>query len=168
MSWFTLRRTVARVVLLDRDGSVLLLRASDPADRSKPAWWEIPGGGIDRGETSADAARRELAEETGIVSGVEIGPCVWTQHVEFDFGGYHFDQDELIHVAWSERRGGEGDRWAPRALEALEAVAFAGMRWWELPDLLASADPLLPVRLREFLPDLVAGDVPASPLSIDA
>jgi 8-oxo-dGTP diphosphatase len=28
--------------------------------------WEIPGGGLDPGETARDAATRELAEETGI------------------------------------------------------------------------------------------------------
>lgn len=30
--------------------------------------WEIPGGGIDKGETTTDAAKRELNEETGIIA----------------------------------------------------------------------------------------------------
>jgi len=66
MRRYTLRRQAARVVLLDPAGSVLLLQANDPADAQKPAWWEIPGGGIDHGESSAEAARRELWEETGL------------------------------------------------------------------------------------------------------
>ena len=81
---------------------MLLLQARDPADAGKGHWWEIPGGGMDPGETSAEAARRELFEETGIVE-AEIGPCVWTQHARFRFAGWKFDQHEHVHVAWTDR-----------------------------------------------------------------
>ena len=45
-------------------------------------------------------------------------------------------------------------------------MAFAGPRWWELDDLLASEERVLPARLREFLPDLVEGRLPDAPLDI--
>ena len=105
---FTLRRPAARVVLLDHEARIFLMHAEDPVDFRKPPWWEIPGGGISPGESSEDAARRELYEETGITV-AEIGPCIWTQHVEFDFAGYHFDSNERIHVAWCD-----GGDWNPR------------------------------------------------------
>src|SRR5690606_37202866 len=47
VSPYTFRRQVARVVLLDGTGAVLLLSGRDPADPVKAPWWEIPGGGID-------------------------------------------------------------------------------------------------------------------------
>jgi 8-oxo-dGTP pyrophosphatase MutT (NUDIX family) len=162
MSPWTLRRRAARVVLLDPAGRVFLMEARDPADPSKGAWWEIPGGGIDPGESTEQAALRELHEETGI-SGAEIGPCVWVQHVEFDFGGWHFDQDEFIHIARVE--GGDYD---PQGLEHLEHLAFSAGRWWSLDELIASDVRLLPARLRELLPPLIAGDLPLEPIDIGA
>jgi 8-oxo-dGTP pyrophosphatase MutT (NUDIX family) len=161
MSPYTMKRTAARVVLLNEDGHVLLIRASDPADASKGRWWEIPGGGIDRHETSAEAARRELHEETGITT-AEIGPCVWTQHAEFTFAGLNFDQDEYVHVAWCAR----DVTIRPAGLEAFEVMAFEGHRWWPLDELMTSDERLLPRRMREFLPALVAGDFPIEPLDI--
>ncbi len=49
------------VVLFNRDGLVLAARRIDTPG---PAW-QLPQGGIDAGETPAQAARRELKEEVG-------------------------------------------------------------------------------------------------------
>ena len=116
--------------------------------------------GMDAGETSAESAARELYEETGITD-AETGPCIWTMRNEFDFAGFHFDQDEFIHVAWCT----DGE-YAPAHLEALEAVAFDDGRWWGLDELLTSDVPVLPVKLREYLPPIVAGDLPDEPIDI--
>jgi 8-oxo-dGTP diphosphatase len=43
------------------------------------ASWEFPGGKIEPGEQPAEAARRELAEETGLVA-VELEPLVVVVH----------------------------------------------------------------------------------------
>lgn len=160
MAW-TLRRPAARAVLLDPQGRIFLMRASDPMRPENGWWWEIPGGGIHGSEPSGECARRELYEEAGFVD-VEVGPCVWTQEVEFDFAMYHFESSERIHVAWTTDAG----EWRPAALEALEAAAFEDGRWWSLDDLLASDVKVLPARLREFLPALVAGEIPTEPIDI--
>ena len=155
------RRPAARVVLLDRDRQIFLVKGSDPMRPEKGTWWEIPGGGIERGESSADAAKRELYEECGFKD-VLVGPCIWTQYVEFDFAMYHFKSDERIHLAEIE----ESEEWNPKGLEALEAAAFEEGRWWSLEDLLASEEQTLPERLREFLPQIINGDLPESPIDI--
>ncbi len=80
----------------------------------------------------------------------------------FDFAGIHFDQHEEVHVAWCE----EAHDVRPAALEMLEAAAFSGHRWWDLDSLLASPEPVLPHRLREFLPALIADELPEEPIDI--
>lgn len=48
--------------------------------------WSIPGGAIHPGETALDAARRELAEESGIVAGND---AVVAEH-DLDHGGWSY------------------------------------------------------------------------------
>jgi ADP-ribose pyrophosphatase YjhB (NUDIX family) len=49
-------------VVLDEQGRVLLIRTRDLRDREV---WTLPKGALAPGETSADAALREVREETG-------------------------------------------------------------------------------------------------------
>lgn len=49
------------VVVHTRDGQVLLLERAD-----RPGFWQSVTGSIEAGESPAQAARRELEEETGI------------------------------------------------------------------------------------------------------
>ena len=158
---WVIRRPAARVLLRDQQGRIFMLRASDPADPTKPPWWEIPGGGANHGEDLSVAARRELYEETGFHE-ITMGPCIWTQYVEFTFGGMRFESDESIFLATAT---GDLD-WNPQQLEALEAAAFERACWWDPDELLASSEPVLPARLREFLPPILRGEIPEKPLDI--
>lgn len=52
----------ARVVLCDGDGRVLLIQRSDNG------YWSLPAGAVEIGESIAEAAARELREETGLTA----------------------------------------------------------------------------------------------------
>jgi len=51
------------------DGRVLAFERAD-----RPGQWQLPQGGLERGETPVEAAWRELGEETGL--GCTLGPVV--------------------------------------------------------------------------------------------
>lgn len=154
------RRRAARAVVLDPSDRVLLINASDPAARHTGDWWEIPGGGIDHGESPEDAIVRELWEEAGI-GDADVGPCIWTQTVQFTFGGWHFDQDEWIHIVRCD-----GNAAGPRALESLERLAFGAQRWWPLEQMIEQAPRTIPYRMTEFLPSIIDGTLPPQPVDI--
>jgi 8-oxo-dGTP pyrophosphatase MutT (NUDIX family) len=58
-------RRTARILVLDEQGAILLLKTHWGV-RTRPARWLTPGGGIDAGEDAHTAAVRELFEETGV------------------------------------------------------------------------------------------------------
>ncbi|MBY5971229.1 NUDIX hydrolase [Ferrimonas balearica] len=60
-----------------RGSEVLLVRRANPPDAGL---WGFPGGKIDAGETMAQAAQRELAEETGLTA-LSAGPVLGASDV---------------------------------------------------------------------------------------
>jgi 8-oxo-dGTP diphosphatase len=53
-------RVSLKAVIIDNDGRVLVVKETGRD------WWDIPGGGLDHGETIAEALARELREEVSL------------------------------------------------------------------------------------------------------
>ena len=147
-------RSCVRVVLRDRGGRILLFRAQLES-RATGHWWELPGGGIEPGESYAHAAVREIREETGLrVSPAQVGPPRWRRSATWTARGVRRLQHEtVVAVELDADRppvidGGRTD-------EELEEYGEA--RWWELADLLASSERFYPGRLPQLLPAFLAG-----------
>ena len=146
-------RTSARVVLLDDTGAVLLLCGSDPAvtDREAPRWWFTVGGEVRQGERLAEAAARELAEETGLrVAPTDmIGP-VWRRDEVFEFNGSLIDSEEFYLVHRTRR-------FEPSITgrTELERHYIHGARWCDANDiaeLTGAGEQVYPLQLGELLP----------------
>jgi ADP-ribose pyrophosphatase YjhB (NUDIX family) len=90
-------RVGARVLLLNHADEVLLIHARDP-DHPDHHWWELPGGGQDPGEKLEDTARREIAEETGLVLD-EIGRKLWTRESRFTYRGREHHRLDHVYLA---------------------------------------------------------------------
>jgi 8-oxo-dGTP pyrophosphatase MutT (NUDIX family) len=87
-------RIGARVLLLDPADRVLLIHALGPTD-PEHHWWELPGGGLDDGEDLQAAARREVAEESGIML-TTLGRELWVRESRFHYKGR--DHHRIEHV----------------------------------------------------------------------
>lgn len=145
-------RTSARVVLLDEDGRVLLLRGHDPKIPDVHFWFTI-GGGVEQGETLREAAVREIREETGLhVDASSLRGPIWRRVAVFPYDGDVIRSEELFFVlqraAFSPQRGGFTEqerraitdhRWC--TADDMRAIAAGGEVVYptELPDLLAEA-----------------------------
>jgi 8-oxo-dGTP pyrophosphatase MutT (NUDIX family) len=104
--------STAAGVVLDADRRVLLGRRADTGD------WALPGGIIDPGEEPADAAVREIYEETGVIATPEAlaavtvsGPITYhngdvVQYLEILFrcratgGTARVNDSESVEVSW--------------------------------------------------------------------
>ncbi|MFF7362597.1 NUDIX domain-containing protein [Streptomyces sp. NPDC008125] len=150
-------RTVARVVLLDPQDRILLMHGFEPEDPGT-RWWFTPGGGLEGDESHEEAARRELAEETGITE-VELGPVLWKRRCSFPFDGRRWEQDESYFLARTERTATDLG-----GLTDLERRSVTGLRWWTSAELRATRETVYPTKLAELLRRLLDEGSPSVPL----
>jgi 8-oxo-dGTP pyrophosphatase MutT (NUDIX family) len=151
---YDLERSCVRVVLRDRAGRILLFRAVLES-RAAEHWWELPGGGIEPGETYQQAAVREIREETGLeISAADVGPPRWRRSATWTARGIRRLQHEVVVPVQLDADAppvSDGGQTAEELEEYVEA------RWWAVADVLASAERFYPGRLPALLPAFLAG-----------
>jgi 8-oxo-dGTP pyrophosphatase MutT (NUDIX family) len=151
---YDLERSAVRVVLADAGQRILLfhVRTADSGD-----WWELPGGGIEPGESYLDAAVREIREETGLsIDPDDVGPPDWRRDATWSSRGVRRLQHEVVVLA---RVAADRPVIIDGGWTATELEDYVGARWWEVGGILASAERFYPGRLPWLLPAFLAGQV---------
>jgi 8-oxo-dGTP pyrophosphatase MutT (NUDIX family) len=150
-----IERSAVRLVVLDAQGKLLLFHTRDTDHPGLGTWWELPGGGIDPGETYLDAAIRELREETGIVAAPsQIGPPAWRRRASFRHRQARHVQDEVIVMLRLPMPGPGIDE--SRRLN-YEREDYFGFRWWPVPEVSSSSERFYPGQLPALLGAFLEG-----------
>lgn len=151
-----IERSVVRAVLVDALGHVLLFHTHDPWYPDQGTWWELPGGGIEPGETYREAIIRELAEETGIaISSDQVTAPTWRRCATFRYRGERRVNDEVIVMV---RLAVAEPPVTGEARVGFEDEDYFGFRWWPVAEIVGSADRFYPGRLPELLSPFFAGE----------
>ncbi len=151
---YDLERHAVRVVLADAGGRVLLFQVE--TEEVPGGWWELPGGGIEPGESDQAAAIREIKEETGLVlDSAQIGLPTWWRDTTWRSRGNRRLQHEVVvraQVAADQPKIVDGGR----SQEEIEDYVTA--RWWTVAEIIQSKERFYPSRLPELLPRFLAGE----------
>jgi len=152
---YDLERHAVRVVLADAAGKVLLFHVLTP-DQAPDGWWELPGGGIDPGETYLQAAVREIREETGLVlDPAQVSPPSWRRDTTWRSRGKRRLQHEQVVYA---RVSADQPAITDGGRTAEETEDYVTARWWSVAEIIQSNERFYPGRLPELLPRFLAGE----------
>jgi ADP-ribose pyrophosphatase YjhB (NUDIX family) len=130
--WWRIRKPLTlgvRAVVLDPAEQIALVRHTyaDP--------WYLPGGGVKRWESYADAVRRELAEEAGLTEA----------RIERILGAYHnTSESKDDHIVAFVLRV------EATSLQPTDALEIAEARWFPLDGLPDNASPATLRRIAEY------------------
>ncbi len=155
-------RRSGRVILADADDRILLIAYRGTLD---PLYWITPGGGIDAAESPAEAAARELDEETGLrISAADLGPQVAVATGHLDIPGWLsglFREDYFFY-----RLPTSGTDPDTSGLLSYESTVIDEFRWWSVGELASTDQQVYPLGLAGLLGELLAGRIPPEPVTL--
>lgn len=152
-------RRVAFCLVENSRGEILFIQRGYGKQKGK---WSLPGGFVDRGESSRHAAYRETKEETGLVVKIIATVMVGRTHPVKTFAGrvvggkLRFQRRECLDVRFRnpekvkpEELAFGGDRRALRLWSEMKAQ-HAALKEQPLPDECPHCAKPAPVRLRYY------------------
>lgn len=134
-------RQGARIVVVNPDGRFLLLHfAYDAGPLAGTDYWGLPGGGLEKGETPSEAAKRELFEETGLRWDIAGEPMAESKYdFRLSTGEDVTQHDWYFVVRLAERAVLSRER-----LTAEEKTSLTDTRWWTVEELESTRERIIP------------------------
>lgn len=99
------------VMLMNRDGRIFV---GQRRDRDQSAW-QMPQGGIDKGEEALTAALRELEEETGVPAACVTVLAVTPEPLTYDL------PPEVQPTIWGGKYRGQAQTWVLMRFDGTDA-----------------------------------------------
>jgi len=154
-------RPSARVILHDASRAVLLFLVHDPLE-DRAAVWATPGGGVEPGETLAEAAARELREETGLaVQPASLGTPVAVTRGTWRYRGQLWYSEDWFFALATDRFVPDRSGWSD-----LEQMVHRAWGWFTPEELERLATPVLPSGLAGLLRRLGSASLGPGPVEL--
>ena len=161
-------RNSVKVLLLNEDHELLLMRSHDPKNRSMEGeyngrYWSLIGGAIEPSESLIEAAKREVYEETGIRKDeIKFGPIVWYGEFDLILHGYPTHIKQTFIVATTKQK-----KLSLANLTKFEKEVVQNLFWFSLEKIKNCEEVIYPIVLPEYLPDILIEKYPKNILEID-